>query len=309
MIQVLSALFEVIFSVIETIISGLFGLIVTATSSRRNESYNADFIDADKIISSSGKGFCLTGDKSLTIEQSYSNSVIFGGSGSGKSSRILIPSILKMKGASSIIVHDPSGELKKTSGAMKQDKYGVKYLNYTQPEYSENFNPLYRVKNISDIKKVAKLLVYSSLGGGGKDPFWNTSAESLISVFIRYVIFHTDEEYHTMYNVLCLINAFAGTPKKVDLLIIQTKDDDLLAEYKAFVSYDSKMLMSIVATARTALSIFSDPQVAQITSKDTIDFESFRNEKTILYINNNVNDMKYYTVLSSIFFEQFLQAL
>jgi type IV secretory pathway TraG/TraD family ATPase VirD4 len=65
------------------------------------------------------------------------------------------------------------------------------------------------------------------------------------------------------------------------------------------------MLMSFVATVRTALSIFSDPHVARVISADSIDFESFRNEKTVLYINNNVSDMKYYSVLSSIFFEQF----
>mgnify|MGYP000892861090 FL=1 len=128
-------------------------------------------------------------------------------------------------------------------------------------------------------------------------------------IFIRYVIFHTDKQYHTLYNVLNLINAFSGTPQKVDKLIVQAKDDDLLSDYKAFVAYDSKMLMSIVATARTALSIFADPQIARVTGKDSIDFERFRKEKTILYINNNVNDMKYYSVLSSLFFEQFFASI
>jgi type IV secretion system protein VirD4 len=232
--------------------------------------------------------------------------LVFGGSGSGKSSRVLIPSILKMAGYSSLCIHDPSGELfAKTSGAIKQYGYNVKVLNYANTEFSENFNPLHRVQNISDIKKLSRLLIHTSLGTGGKDPFWNSSAESLLSVFIRYVFLHTEKQYHALYNVLCLINAFSGSPQKVDKLFVQAKDNDLLSEYKAFVAYDSKMLMSFIATVRTALSIFADPQVARVTSSDTIDFESFRKEKTILYINNNVNDMKYYSVLSSIFFEQF----
>ena len=102
-----------------------------------------------------------------------------------------------------------------------------------------------------------------------------------------------------------MINAFSGTPQKVDKLFVRAKDDDLLADYKAYVAYDSKMLMSIIATARTALSIFADPEVAKVTACDSIDFESFRKQKTILYINNDVNSMKYYSVLSSMFFEQF----
>ena len=310
MLQLLSALFGVVFSVFESIVSGIGELIVSASPSKRNQNYNADFIPADKVLAVNAKGFCMTGNKSLTIKDSFSNALVFGGSGSGKSSRVLIPSILKMAGISSLCIHDPSGELfEKTSGAMKQLGYTVKVLNYANADYSENFNPLYRVQSISDCKRISKLLIQTSLGGGGKDPFWNSSAESLLAIFIRYVLFHTEEQYHTLYNVLCLINAFSGSPQKVDKLFVQAKDDDLLSDYKAFVAYDQKMLMSIVATVRTALALFADPGVARVTSNDTIDFESFRNEKTILYINNNVSDMRYYTVLSSILFEQFFSSI
>ncbi|MBP6024906.1 type IV secretory system conjugative DNA transfer family protein [Ferruginibacter sp.] len=311
MIQLLSTLFSIIFSVFEAIISGVADLVVAASSSKRNQNYNADFINPDKVLLENAKGFCLTGNKCLSVKDSFSNALCFGGSGSGKSSRVLIPSILKMTGVSSLCIHDPSGELfEKTSGAMKHCGYNIKVLNYANADHSENFNPLYRVHSISDCKRISKLLIQTSLGGGGKtDPFWNASAESLLSIFIRYVLFHTEEQHHTLYNVLCLINTFSGSPQKVDRLFVQAKDDDLLSDYKAFVAYDSKMLMSIVATVRTALSIFSDPGVARVTSTDTIDFESFRNEKTILYINNNVNDMKYYSVLSSIFFEQFFASV
>lgn len=306
MIRIVDITIELLFSLFQTIITGIFDFIVAFVTPQNKNGFSASFLPSHKLLSSSAKGFCLTGDKSLSIDNSITNSIVFGGSGSGKSSQVLIPSILKMMGASSLVIHDPSGELaEKTSGALKSSHYDVKFLNWIKPEQSEYFNPLHRIKNISDIKKISKILIHTSLGGGGKDPFWNMSAEGILTIFIRYIIFHTEKEFHSLFNVLCLINAFAGTPQKVDLLFIKTDDDNLLAEYKSFVSYDSKMLMSIVATARTALSIFSDPQIAQITSRDTINFESFRKEKTILYINNNVNDMKYYTVLSSIFFEQF----
>jgi type IV secretion system protein VirD4 len=311
MIQLLSAIFSVIFSVFEAIIGGIADLVISASSSKRNQNYNADFINPDKVLLQNAKGFCMTGNKSVSIKDSFSNALCFGGSGSGKSSRVLIPSILKMAGASSICIHDPSGELfEKTSGAMKHSGYSIKVLNYANADYSEKFNPLYRVHNISDCKRISKLLIQTSLGGGGKtDPFWNASAESLLAIFIRYVLFHTEQQYHTLYNVLCLINAFSGTPQKVDKLFVQTKDDDLLSDYKSFVAYDSKMLMSIVATVRTSLSLFADPGLARVTSNDTIDFEGFRKQKTILYINNNVNDMKYYSSLSSILFEQFFASV
>jgi len=63
--------------------------------------------------------------------------------------------------------------------------------------------------------------------------------------------------------------------------------------------------MSIIATCRAALSIFSDPAVAAVTSHDSISIEDFRKKKIALFINNSVKDMRYYSVITSIFFEQF----
>lgn len=308
MISVLNSLLNLILSGFEAILSGIGDIAVSSVKGSRKEQYNADFIPVGKVLFSNETGFCLTGNRSLTVKDSYSNAVVFGGSGSGKSSVVLIPSILKMANSSNVI-HDPSGELyQQTSGALKEKGYLVKALNYANPEYSENYNPLERVKTVSDIKKISKLLVHTSLGGNAKDPFWNNTSETLLTVFLRYILFHTEKQYHSLYNVLHLLNAFSGTPQKVDKLFVEAKDDELLDSYKAFIAYDNKMLMSIVATARTSLALFADPNVAQVTSKDSIDFESFRKEKTVLFINNNVSDMKYYSVISSIFFEQFFAA-
>lgn len=306
MVSLINAIFGLLFSLFESIVSGISDIVVSSVKSNRREQYKADFIPATKILSVSGTGFCLTGDKNLSVKDSFSNAIVFGGSGAGKSSVILMPSIYRMN-ESSLIVHDPSGELfLQTSGFLSQNGFIVKVLNYANPVLSENYNPLERIKTISDIKKISNLLIHTSLGGGNnKDPFWNMAASNILTLFIRVTIFYTPKENHTLNNVLNLIDTFSGTPKKVDELFVSTKDDELLAAYKAVVAMEGKMLSSIVATAKTALSIFADPQVIKVTSKDSIDFESFRKEKTILYINNNVNDMKYYSVLSSIFFEQF----
>jgi type IV secretion system protein VirD4 len=309
MSQLINAVFGIVFSLLEAIVSALSEIVVSFFPSKRKEQYNADFLPANKVLSSHNTGFCLTGTKSLSLHDSYSNAIAFASSGGGKSASILIPSILKMTD-SSLVVNDPSGELLlKTGTAKEQAGYIVKILNYTTPGYSEYYNPLHRVKTISDIKKISKLLIHASLGGGGKDPFWNMAAENILTVFIRFTIFHAPLEQRNLFNVLCLLDMFSGTPKKVDELFVATKDDALLSAYKSIVSTESKMLSSVVSTAKTALGIFGDPDIAAITSKDTIDFESFRETRTILYINNNVQDLKYYGIITSIFFEQFFGSI
>ncbi len=303
MIQILQGIFTIIFSLIEALCTGVVELIVTAVPSKRNTTYNADFLNPSNVMSKHEAGFTF-GDMSVSFHDSYSNALVLGNSGSGKTSCVLLNSLLKMDDAS-IITHDPSGELfLKSSGAMKAKGYRVLLIHYDDPIHSESYNPIERVRSISEIKQLSKLLVLSTLGNGGTDKFWNTAAESLLSLFIRYIKFYTEKENQNLYNVSMLLNQFAGTPKAVDRLIIETKDDVLIEEYKSFVAYDSKLLMNILATAKTALSLFSDDRIAQITCRDTIDFEGLREEKTIIYIRSNVNQMKYFSPLTSIFFEQ-----
>jgi type IV secretory pathway TraG/TraD family ATPase VirD4 len=309
MAKAVSFIFGIAESFIGLVFDTGFDLFSALFSKGKKTEYTADFIPAGELLSSFNYGFCLTGKKSLSIEHSFSNALVLGGSSSGKSSRILIPSILKMMGKSSLVINDPSGELMaKTSGALHEAGYIVKSLNYSSPGLSERYNPLHRVKSISDIQKIAKIIVVNALGQG-KDPFWNMSAESLIALFSKYLVQYTPKEYCNFYNVLHLINTFGYAPEKIDRLIIQTNDQALIAEYKAFVAYGDKTLMGIVATCRAALTVFSDPSVASVTADDSIDFEQFRNEKIALFINNSIKDMRYYSVISSIFFEQFWGAI
>jgi type IV secretion system protein VirD4 len=309
MIKVISAVFELLFSLLTEIVTIFFDFIASLIQPKRKTEYDADFISAGNVLNRKDVGFCLTGKFSLSTDESFRNCLVLGGSGSGKSSTILINSILFMlRGNSSLIINDPSGELRiSTSGQLKSLGYIIKIMDYNSI-FSECFNPLKRCKSVSDIQKLSALLVRNTLGES-KDQFFNKSAESILSLFIRYLAFYSEPEYRTLYNVLYLVNLFAGSPEKIDRLIVKTKDEKLIAEYKAFVKYGDKTLMSVVATAKTALSLWSDETIAKITSVDTIDFTEFREKRVALFINNSVPDMRYFGALSSLFFQQFFNDL
>jgi len=309
MIKIIEAIFSLIFEIVKAIIVGTFEFIESLINEERKTEFDANFISASQVLSKNEHGFCLTGDYCISIQDSYKNAVAFGGSGSGKSSTILINSALLMaKGNSSLIFNDPSHEIRiLVSGALMTMGYEIKVINYSSMN-SECYNPLFRCKTISDIQKLSALLVRNSLGEA-KDPFWNKSAEAILSLFIRYLIFYAAPEYHNLYNVLHLINVFAGNPEKIDKLIVYTKDEKMLSEYKAFVAYGDKTLSSILATVKASLTLFTDEVIANITSLDTIDFSEFRKKKIALFINNSVPDMHYFGALSSLFFQQFLNKL
>jgi len=305
MVQVIRVLFDIAGQLLVVSIECVFWFFDGMISPRQKKGYDSSFVPAGVALSSWNKGFSLTGTQSLTIHDSFSNCSVFGPSGSGKSSVVILPTIFSLaKGGSTICCNDPSGELfEKVSGWLAQLGYIILCIDFSVPDRSESFNPLARCRTISDIQKVVHLIIRNTVGDSKGDPFWDRSASMLITLFARYLVFYADPEHRTMNNVLRLIETFATNPKKIDPLFVATHDEELLNQYKATIVYGDKTLQSIIATARAALNIFSDPTVIQTTSTDTIDFSRFRNEKVALFICNPIKDLHYYKPLSALFFE------
>jgi len=301
--------FILLFKLLESILQAFFDLIKLAWSSipNRKDEYNANFASPSSLQSRRNEGFCLTGRRNLSVKHSYQNALVVGGTGTGKSSVVLFPSLYTMKG--SFVIHDPSGELyAKSAGYLKQKGYEIKVLNFSNPTASSGYNPLIRAASSSDIQKVASLLVENSLGGKSKDPFWNTQAVSLLAMLIS-ILKKQESQYQNLFNVRQLLNRLGAEPKAVDALFAEKADEILFAEYKAFIAYEEKVVSSIIATCKAALQLFNDESIAKVTSIDNINLMDFRDKPTALYIQNSVADQKYYSILTSLFFEQFFAFL
>jgi type IV secretory pathway TraG/TraD family ATPase VirD4 len=303
-------IFDIFFDMTEGLFRGVFNGIENILDSflKKDGVYNAEFASKGTVFSFfSDYGFCLTGTSNLSVKDSYQNALVIGGTGVGKSSVVLIPSLYSMRG--SFIVHDPSGELFfKSSGYLMQKGYQVKVLNFAKPDISCNYNPIARANSSSEIQKVSSMLVETALGGKTKDPFWNTQATALLTMLIS-ILKKQGSEYQNLYNVRQLLNRLGGNPESIDALFSEYADEVLFAEYKSFISFDDKVVSGVIATCKASLQTFNDDAVARVTSFDNLDFLEFRNVPTVLFIQNSVADQKYYSILTSIFFEQFFSFL
>lgn len=296
-------LVEFSFTLLESALRFLFEFleVVIKGIPKKNEGFHADFAPASALFSSSHKGFCLTGKSNLSVKLSYQNAMAIGGTGSGKTSVVLIPSLYTMD--SSFVVHDPSGEcFAKSAGFLAQRGYIVKTLNFANPEKSCGYNPLIRTNSSSDIQKVASMLVENSFGNS-KDPFWSKMAVSLIGLLLT-ILKKEDRQYQNLYNLRLLLNYIGSNPEKIDSLFAYA-DMSLYTEFQSFCSYDEKVVSGTVASCKSALIFMLDEAVAKVTSFDTLNLEDFRKRKVALFIQNSVADQRYYSVLTSIFFEQF----
>ena len=306
--NIITQIIKIIFSILEGILKFIFEIfefVFDLLTKKRKEEYTADFeSEWGSLVSSYNQGFCLTGRRNLSIKDSYQNALIVGGTGVGKTSVVLLPSLYTMQ--SSFVVHDPSGELyAKSAGYLKSKGYDVKVLHFANPKMSCGYNPLIRCNTSSDIQRIASMLVHNTLGKNSKDPFWNTQAVSLMAMLIT-ILKKQDKQYQNLFNVRQLLNYLGSNPQAVDQLFSKHADDILFSEYKSFLAYDEKVTSGVIATCKAALTIFSDEFVAKITSTDNLDFMDFRNKPTILFIQNSVADQRYFSIITSIFFEQFI---
>ena len=301
----LSSLLEMIGKGLSVFGKSFYSVFLATPDERDRYAYRASLQTTDSVLSKGSHGFCLNGTHNLSTRDSFMNCMIIGGTGVGKSATVLIPSLLTMRG--SFVVHDPSGELHaKTATSLSARGYKVKTINFSEPKGSVAFNPLLRIQNQSDINKVAEMIVRTSMKGGSQDTFWNLQAQSIIRIFIT-ILLTQDGKYCNLANVKHLTDCILSKPKELDKLFSRYADDRLFQEYAGIQAYDPKLKTSIIATCQSVLQLFSDNAVAQITSHDTLNMGKFRKEPTALFIQNNVTDQTYFSVLTSLLFEQFIK--
>lgn len=299
-------LFDIFGSIVKIPIELLFSLGESILSPRaKDNSYSADFLNENEVLKSKYKGFSLTGNKNLSVHDSFSNALVMGGSGSGKSVICAQPSIYNIaKNGGSMIVHDPSSELyNKSAEMLLKLGYDIKILNYARADITEGYNPFSRAKNDSELSKVVTLLIQNALGKESKDPFWSNSGIMLVTLIAK-MIYLTNREKCNPQNIKYILDIMASKPETLDYWAVKLNNQSIFTEYKIFAAMDKKLLTSIISTARSAFMIFADKQVQLVTSIDTINFSDFREQKTALFITNPTGDIGYYSTITSIFFEQ-----
>jgi len=269
-----------------------------------DHTYNASFGSNSDHLSRFNQGFSL-GAKALTKKVSETNCALFGPTGSGKSSSVIISSAVSLaRGKSSIIFNDVSGEIwENTSGFLSSKGYTCLRLNFSDPEHSESFNPLAYCHTISDIQKLALIVIRNSVGENKSDPFWENSSMMLLSLMARYLVFHAAPEFRTMQNVLRMVEKFSFDGPAIDKLFSRTNNDEILNSYKATVVMPDKTLQSVISTLRTSLSLWIDPAVCITTATNTIDLNMLREKPVAIYLNTPLKDLMYYKPISALFIQ------
>jgi type IV secretory pathway TraG/TraD family ATPase VirD4 len=285
---------------IEIALENLEDLLIT-----KSDKLEAGFGKAHKLIRKKHRGFVLDGKRALTVKRSQENVMCVSPSGGGKSTTIIFPSILCCP--HSMIVNDNSGELSQSENYLLSKGFVVKYLDFGNPEKSLFYNPLKRICSSSDIAKVSSMLVRTS---NEKSDFWTLKSEELISICIEYLTENESQIYRNLANVYYLLEHLQSEPETIRTLFKENATETLQRKLEGILKNSENTRASIISSALASLNfIGNDKELQNLTCVDTIDFDSFRRQKTALFIRCPLGNTAYYQKIISIFFEQFFSSV
>ncbi len=263
----------------------------------------ASFGNAKHLVSNKNAGFCIDGTRFLTQKKSRENYLVVAPSGRGKTQVSVFPFLLNAKGDYSIIINDPSAELSTTIPYLQSKGYKCHILDFGN-KTGVYFNPLEDcVGNLTQMRKIAKTLLSAT---HSESDFFTISGEDTLVLFIQYVCESEPKRHRNLANVYRLLIEYQGSPETIENLMASNVSEGAFRKFKALAGASENTRKSIVASALSALSFIGDnPTLCDITSCNTLSFESFRNQPTALFIQVPVGDVKFYAPIVSLFFQEF----
>lgn len=291
--------------------SGLEYLVKSQSLNKKEGASFGKKKDVGKYLDSRNKGLLIDGySRRLSEDLSFQNVAVFGVTGTGKSSSFVIPNILdKADQNATLIVNDMKGSIfAATSGHMKSKGYRVIVLNPHNPSQSHRYNPFLDMQHENETMHMAQMFV-QAVAGTGKNQIWSSGAERFVTFFLK-CLRKGESKYNNPHNLYYLFQNFGQDGSALHRFVAEHVYDDqfMINEWKSLLSVHKDALMSFIMNATTALKIFANKDVCQMTSGSDIDLSTLRKQKTIIYVVTPPQYQKMYQPVTSMYFLSFLQA-
>lgn len=232
------------------------------------------------------------------------NTIVLGGSGSGKSRGFVMPNILQAH--SSYIITDPKGEILEKAGYFlsKIKGYKIRVLNLDEKLQSDGYNPFNYVHPEREgyeerVLSLIETLIINTDGGekkGGNDPFWDKSERLFLQAIFFFVSDGFVKEHRNMGTAMQLIQMLKleeeDDDKNSDLDIFAEifaerfgKDHIGYVQFREFRDKTSgKTAKSIVISAVARLAPFRTKAVQRLFSYDNMELDRVGEEKTAIFV-------------------------
>ncbi len=245
----------------------------------------------------------------VSISNIENHSLVVGASGTGKTRRIMYPSVLmSARSGHSMLILDVKGEIyKHTYKAVASCSHDVKVINLRDPRYGSRYNPLTLIQNywfcgektraITMLRDVAAILTRKLQNQ--RDAYWNAAAEDAIVGFATLLLEH--DKPLTFNSIYSVFNEYLRYKETWDGL--KTQFDTEAESYKSLstvlcLTHDHTV-SSITSTFNVAISgLVNSPDVRDLLADSDINLSEVGRKATAIYVVLPDESEKLYTVAS-----------
>ena len=261
----------------------------------------------------------ITYPKAGWILERDEHALILGSTRSGKSRRLIMPSIgiIGSTAQESLLISDPKGELyEHTADWLKSRGYAVIRLDLidAKPGHSRRYNPLAPVwealhrdagpPDLAQAAKIARQVAHLiTYGSGGSfvstDPLWINGQISLTAAVSLLVADGSpdlaDCHLHTVYRVLVEKGA-EDEGQGLDALFAPLPGDHpARMAYATYQLAQGKTRASIITTTASGLQLWGDPDIAWVTGQQDHDLAQIGRQPTAVFLVIPHDDASRYT--------------
>jgi type IV secretion system protein VirD4 len=241
------------------------------------------------ILLTKTERIALTADMGGPKRVSRNNNVlVVGASGAGKSRGFVKPQIYQAY--SSYVVTDPKGALYPECGEyLSSSGYSVRLFSLIDMDSSEKYNPLSYVESTDDILKLTESLIQNTQGKDEEGDFWKRAEAALFEAVFAYLVFENRDrpQEATLRGAVDMISSAQDEDGKgLDLLFDSVADQSCFAcrQYRIFKLAPARTAAGILISAAVRLAAFNIPEIASLTSSDTVGLGALSESKSALFI-------------------------
>lgn len=251
------------------------------------------------------------------ITKLNNNDLIIGPSGAGKTTGYVIPNLLNTYG--SMLVADTKGNLyKRYSGYLKEKGYKIRLIDLSDLKYSCSYNPLDYIEynapdDYSEQDVISLASIICPVTPGTKDPFWEQSAQSVITSLIAYVLEALPREEHNMVNVVKLYRHLSTDVGKNLFRALEMENPYSFA-LKLYKYYEATMDVErtwacITQFVANAFWLFDFRESQRVFGKKSdFDFRELGESNCVFFLNLSDTDRSM-DVIVNVFYTQAFQTL
>lgn len=246
------------------------------------------------------------------------HNLLLGAPGAGKSLKVILPSIAVIaERGENLVITDPKGELKQAVGGyVAQQGYRVVTFDLRFPHQSVRWNPLAPIsvamadRRWADATRMANdlanILAVQGAPGGEHGAFWTQSARAVGASMALLV---ADQAPPAERHIASMYHVLTQYASQLDALIAALPPTHPARQaYGPLLTGSPETRQNQMSVVAVSLSLFGDPNIAQLTGTVGFDPQQLLEPRTAVFIVVPDDTATYYP-LAALFVTQILQAL